>query len=65
LELGKSLTGLGLKKFKKPWAWACPKFFSTPEESYIVVCELFISDKESILDFICQILFLNKALLTL
>jgi hypothetical protein len=65
LELGKSLTGLGLKKFKKPWAWACPNFFSTPEESYIVVCELFISDKESILDFICQIFFLNKALLTL
>jgi hypothetical protein len=31
LGLGKSLTGLGLKKFKKPWAWACPKEFSTPE----------------------------------
>jgi hypothetical protein len=31
LGLGKSLTGLGLKKFKKPWAWACPKMFSTPE----------------------------------
>jgi hypothetical protein len=31
LGLGKSLTGLGLKKFKKPWAWACPKIFSTPE----------------------------------
>jgi hypothetical protein len=30
LRLGKSLTGLGLKKFKKPWAWACPKYFSTP-----------------------------------
>jgi hypothetical protein len=30
LELGKSLTGLGLKKFKKPWAWACPKKISTP-----------------------------------
>ena len=29
LELGKSLTGLGLKKFKKPWAWECPNFFST------------------------------------
>ena len=28
MGLGKSLTGLGLKKFKKPWA--CPKFFSTP-----------------------------------
>jgi hypothetical protein len=28
--LGKSLTGLGLKKFKKPWAWACPKKISTP-----------------------------------
>ena len=27
LGLGKSLTGLGLKKFKKPWAWACPIFF--------------------------------------
>ena len=23
----KSLTGLGFKKFKKPWAWACPKKF--------------------------------------
>ena len=31
LGLGKSLTGLGLKKFKKPWAWACPKEFSTPD----------------------------------
>jgi hypothetical protein len=30
LGLGKSLTGLGLKKFKKPWAWACPQKFSTP-----------------------------------
>jgi hypothetical protein len=30
LGLGKSLTGLGLKKFKKPWAWACPNKFSTP-----------------------------------
>jgi hypothetical protein len=30
LGLGKSLTGLGLKKFKKPWAWACPKKISTP-----------------------------------
>jgi hypothetical protein len=30
LGLGKSLTGLGLKKFKKPWAWAYPKNFSTP-----------------------------------
>ena len=29
LGLGKSLTGLGLKKFKKPWAWACPKICST------------------------------------
>jgi hypothetical protein len=29
LGLGKSLTGLGLKKFKKPWAWACPKFCSS------------------------------------
>ena len=26
LGLGKSLTGLGLKK---PWAWACPNLFST------------------------------------
>jgi hypothetical protein len=25
LGLGKSLTGLGLKKFKKPWAWARQK----------------------------------------
>ena len=31
LGLGKSLTGLGLKKYKKPWTWACPNFFSTPE----------------------------------
>jgi hypothetical protein len=30
LGLGKSLTGLGLKKFKKPWAWAYPNIFSTP-----------------------------------
>ena len=30
LGLGKSLTGLGLKMFKKPWAWACPKKCSTP-----------------------------------
>ena len=30
LGLGKSLTGLGLKKFKKPWAWSYPKKFSTP-----------------------------------
>ena len=30
LGLGKSLTGFGLKKFKKPWALACPKYFSTP-----------------------------------
>ena len=30
LGLGKSLTGPGLKKFKKPWAWACPNKFSTP-----------------------------------
>ena len=30
LGLGKSLTGLELKKFKKPWAWACPNFVSTP-----------------------------------
>jgi hypothetical protein len=30
LGLDKSLTGLGLKKFKKPWAWACPNIFSTP-----------------------------------
>jgi hypothetical protein len=29
LGLGKSLTGLGLKKFKKPWAWTCPKIYST------------------------------------
>jgi hypothetical protein len=27
LGLAKSLTGLGLKKFKKPWAWACPNKF--------------------------------------
>ena len=26
LGLGKSLTGLWLKKFKKPWAWTCPNF---------------------------------------
>jgi hypothetical protein len=32
LGLGKSLTGLGLKKFKKPWAWSCPKNISTPEQ---------------------------------
>ena len=25
MGLGKSLTGLGLKKFKKPWAWARQK----------------------------------------
>jgi hypothetical protein len=31
LGLGKSLTGLGLKKFKKPWTWAYPKKCSTPE----------------------------------
>jgi hypothetical protein len=31
LGLGKSLTGLRLKKFKKPWAWAYPKKISTPE----------------------------------
>jgi hypothetical protein len=30
LGLGKSLTGLGLKKFKKPWAWACPIKFVNP-----------------------------------
>jgi hypothetical protein len=30
LGLGKSLTGLRLKKFKKPWALACPNFFTTP-----------------------------------
>jgi hypothetical protein len=30
LGLGKSLTGLGLRKFKKSWAWACPTKFSTP-----------------------------------
>jgi hypothetical protein len=30
LGLDKSLTGLGLNKFKKPWAWACPKKISTP-----------------------------------
>jgi len=30
LGLGKSLTGLGLKKFKKPWVWACSNKFSTP-----------------------------------
>jgi hypothetical protein len=30
LGLGKSLTGLGLKKFKKPWTWACQNKFSTP-----------------------------------
>jgi hypothetical protein len=30
LGFGKSLTGLGLKKFKKSWAWACPNKFSTP-----------------------------------
>jgi hypothetical protein len=29
LGLGKSLTELWLKKFKKPWAWTCPNFFST------------------------------------
>jgi hypothetical protein len=27
LGLGKSLTGLGLKKFKKPWAWAYIIFY--------------------------------------
>jgi hypothetical protein len=32
LGLGKSLTGLGLRKFKKPWAWACPTKCSTPEQ---------------------------------
>jgi hypothetical protein len=32
LGLVKSLTGLGLKKFQKPWAWACPSKFSTPVE---------------------------------
>jgi hypothetical protein len=36
LGLAKSLTGLRLKKFKKPWAWACPNKFSTPE-----ICDLF------------------------
>jgi hypothetical protein len=30
LGLGKSLTGRGLRKFKKPWAWACPTKCSTP-----------------------------------
>ena len=30
LGLDKSLTRLGLKKIKKPWAWACPNKFSTP-----------------------------------
>jgi hypothetical protein len=30
LGLGKALTGLGLKKFKKPWAWVCTNNFSTP-----------------------------------
>ena len=37
LGLGKSLTGLRLKKFKKHWAWDCPKIFSTPvSHSYIL-----------------------------
>jgi hypothetical protein len=35
LGLGKSLTGLGLKKFKKPWAWAYPKKFSTPAVKFL------------------------------
>jgi hypothetical protein len=34
LGLAKSLTGLGLKKFKKPWAWACPNKFSTPASAF-------------------------------
>jgi hypothetical protein len=33
LGFGKSLIGLGLKKFKKPWAWSCPKKISTPVSS--------------------------------
>ena len=33
LGLAKSLTGLGLKKFKKSWAWACPNKCSTPAVS--------------------------------
>jgi hypothetical protein len=31
LGLGKLLTGLGLKKFKKSWTFACPKKISTPQ----------------------------------
>ena len=37
LGLAKSRTGLGLKKFKKPWAWACPNKFSTPEFEWMKV----------------------------
>jgi hypothetical protein len=36
LGLGKSLTRLGLKKFKKPWAWTCPNKFSTPALPVII-----------------------------
>jgi hypothetical protein len=35
LGLGKSLTGFGLKKFKKPWAWAYPKKCSTPAVKFL------------------------------
>jgi hypothetical protein len=35
LGLGKSLTELGLRKFKKLRAWACPTKFSTPEQLII------------------------------
>jgi hypothetical protein len=43
LGLGKSLTGLGLKKFKKPWAWTCPKICSTPAKRSVLfksICAL-------------------------
>jgi hypothetical protein len=42
LGLGKSLTGLGLKKFKKPWAWACPTKFSTPGCKGVVFQIIFV-----------------------
>jgi hypothetical protein len=35
LGLGKSLTGLGLKKFKKPWAWAGHSFNIGPYGKYV------------------------------
>ena len=59
LGLGKSLTGLGLKKFKKTWAWARPKYFSTPALALALLITFFFVFHGLKTGFFCYSLKLN------